>query len=100
MPTLYPAKFEWDFSKPIFKSNANYEIVDGLMRGICEVYFDRSGSPELAIVVLNASEIDVLKQELQGGLDGALNEVMKAMIDYAEHNQPINGQYCFVAADF
>lgn len=100
---LYPAKFVHDMEIELSVSDASYEIVDSLTRGIAEVYFDRSGSPPDAIVLISESEIPTLRDELNEGSytdNPELEKTIQAMLDYASKHPSTDGRYCFVCASY
>lgn len=101
---LYPGRFEFDWPEaPIHSSDADYRIVDCLTRGICDVYFDPSGSPEDAMILISDSEISSLNKELKEGCyreNPELEKVILAILDYAKTHPPIDGGYCFVCTNY
>ncbi len=100
---LFPAKFEFNMDQELSVSDASHEIVDRLTRGTTDVYFDRSGCPPDAIVMINECEISSLQKELdEGGYKNSpeLEKTIKVMLDYASKNPSHDGRYCFVCADY
>lgn len=100
---LFPAKLEIDMDTELSVSDASHEIVDGLTRGIAEVYFDRAGSPQDAIVMISGTEISALQEEIDRGFykkNPELEKTIKAMLEYASNHPSTDGRYCFVCADY
>ncbi len=100
---LHAAKFVLDWDKELSVSDASHEIVDSLTRGICDVYFEPSGSPEDAIVMIDEAEISSLEKELNEGSYSRIPELektIKAMLEYAAKNPATNGRYCFLCSDY
>lgn len=101
---IYPGKFEFGHPEgAILSDDSDYRIVDSLTRGICDVYFDPSGSPEDAMILISGSEISSLRKELEEGgyeKNPALEKVISAILEYAKTHPPINGGYCFVCTNY
>ena len=100
---MFPAKFSFDMDQELSVSDADHEIVDAISRGICEVYFDRSGSPPDAIVMISADEVTSLQKELDDGFykdNVELEKTINAMLDYAKKNPAFEGKYCFVCSNY
>ena len=99
---LYPAKLERQFEHPIFESDDDYKIVDGLTRGIFDVYFDPCGCPEDAII-LYIEDAASLRRELESGCfkdeDERLRKIIEAMLRYMQ-DHPTDQGYCFACDNY